>query len=546
MRKGIAQLLEDLPPSQRPAGVRVVDPPPDVEEGWDLADAERDGWTADDVLGWIRQHVRPAQPRDPNAGADDEPPPLEPLDEPPRGAMSAAKTTPPDDAAADPAPDLSHDSLAYWLSREHFRGDARYVAAWGLWMLWDAVQWRADDRLRHLTLIRDYLRRTALTAPDPKTSRELRSDRVRSAVERTARSNPEIATSANVWDSDKWLLGTPGGTVDLRTGELRTPSREDFITRTTSVAPAEADPTRWRAFLERAFRSTPEIVPFLQRAAGYALTGETSEHKLLFAFGTGRNGKGVLMNTLTGLMGDYATVAPSATFLESGMDHHPTDLASLAGARLVTASELPPGKAWNEARIKSLTGGDPITARRMRQDFFTFDPQFTLMISGNHMPSFRGIDEAIRSRVLLIPFSEVIPPEERDPALQEKLRREWPAVLQWAIEGALAWQEHGLAPPECVQAASDEYLESEDLLGEFVDERLVGAPDGFVRVRELYAAFREWCQERGTHPWVQHTLTKTLKERGYMVIRRNVGNGLVGYRLLTSDAPSYRDLTQGW
>ena len=438
--------------------------------------------------------------------------------------------------------DISHDTLANRLSSERLRGDALYVAAWHRWMLWDGSRWRSDDRLQHMTLIRDFLREVAATEGDPKKAAELKSDKTRAAVERMVRSNAEIAASADQWDADTWLLGTPGGTVDLRTGELREAKRDDFITRQTAVTPAPAgtEAPIFQAFMRRIFRSKPEAIPFMQRAAGYALTGRTSEHKLLFAFGVGRNGKGVFFGTLDGIMGDYSTVAPSSTFMESGSEQHPADMAMLAGARLVTASELPPGKSWNESRIKTMTGGDRITARGMRQDFFTYTPQFTLMIAGNHMPSFRGVDEAIRARVLLIPFAETIPADERDPDLTDKLREEWPAILRWAIDGALQWQDVGLCPPESVTTASAEYLESEDMLGEFLSDCVMGSPDGFVTNKALYAEFRQWCDDRGMRsPWTQHALTRALVERGYEQHRRTQGRGLLGYAIQSATARSY-------
>lgn len=443
--------------------------------------------------------------------------------------------------------DLSHDTLANRFSAERLRGNGLYVAAWHRWMLWAGARWEADNRLRHMTMVRAFLRDMAQAASD-KDAENLRSDMMRAAVERMARSNEEVAASADQWDADPWLLGTPSGTVDLRTGQLCEARRDDYITKLTAVTPADtADCPQWQAFLRRIFQSQPDIVPFLQRAAGYALTGQTTEHKLLFAFGTGRNGKGVFFNTLGGIIGDYATVAASSTFLDSGMDSHPTDLASLAGARMVTASELPPGKAWNEARIKSLTGGDPITARRMRQDFFTFEPQFTLMIAGNHMPSFRGIDEATRARVLLIPFAETIPPDERDPSLADRLRAEWPAILRWAIDGALEWQDIGLSPPPAVDAASEEYMDDEDELGQFVGECLHPDAEAFVLNRDLYQTFRQWSEDRGMRsPWTQRALTQALIERGYSIKRRKQGRGLAGYRLMAYESSSYAKATRGW
>lgn len=450
-------------------------------------------------------------------------------------------------AANTPAEDLSDDSLANGFSVTTLKGDALYVAAWSRWLLWTGSRWQTDDRLQIMTLARQYLRERARGASD-KAALRLRSDATRAAVERMVRSNPEVAASADQWDANTMLLGTPEGTVDLRTGVLRDARREDYVTKLTAVAPAPtADCPKWREHLARIFRSQPDIVNFVQRAAGYALTGKTTEHKLLFAFGTGRNGKGVFFNTLGGVIGDYSAVAAASTFLDTGMDSHPTDLASLAGARLVTASELPPGKSWNEARIKSMTGGDPITARRMRQDFFTFEPQFTLMIAGNHMPSFRGIDEATRARVLLIPFAETIPPEERDPDLADKLREEWPEILRWAIDGALEWQDIGLCPPPAVDAASEQYLDDEDELGQFVGECLEPEPSSFVLNRHLYDAFAAWSRARGVRmPWTQRALTQAMIERGFDMKRRKHGRGLSGYRLIACESSAYGEATNGW
>ena len=460
--------------------------------------------------------------------------------------------------------DLSHDQLALELSRAWFGENALYVSPWARWLLWDGARWAADEKRQHMTLTRGFLRdkaaryvdwakRTAEKEEDPAKAdkmiakakgeaRTLRSDPTTAAVERMIRSNEEVAASPGQFDADLMLLGTPGGTVELRTGELRTAQRADNITKLAAVTPAEpgTDAPIWRSFLERIFRTEPEIVPFLQRAAGYALTGKTTEHKLLFAFGTGRNGKGVFFNTLGKLMGDYSSDAASSTFLESNMESHSTDLAVLEGSRLVTASELPPGKAWNGELIKKMTGDDPITARRMRQDSTTFYPQFTLMISGNHMPSFRGIDEATRARVLLIPFRETIPADERDPDLKEKLEAEWPAILRWAIDGAVEWQRIGLCPPAAVEAASEQYLDDEDELGQFVSECLAGEPDGFVPLKEIYETFKEWSMERGTRaPWQYKAFTQALRERGFHLKKRTAGQGILGYKLTRYKSSDY-------
>lgn len=445
-------------------------------------------------------------------------------------------------------PDLSHDCLALDLSKAGFGKDARYVHKWGKWLFWTGSRWKVDERLLHLTTTRDFLRvkakkliewgeKKAQQATSEKqadkllkwthdNAKALRQANTVASVESMARSNTDLVATVEQFDSDLMLLGTPGGTVDLRTGELMPAERNHWITKHCSITPAEPgeEAPLWDAFLQRIFDGNTELIDFLQRAAGYALTGQTTEHKLLFLYGTGRNGKSVFLNTIFDIMGDYAKRAPAQTFLDSSGERHPTDLAGLMGARLVAGSELPPGKAWNESIIKDLTGGDIITARFMRQDFFEFMPQFTLFIAGNHQPAFRGIDEAIRARVVLVPFTQTIPKEERDPELPQKLREEWPNILRWMITGAVKWQERGLDVPETVQAASDEYLESEDTLGEFISEHIDQMGMGSVKVSDLFERFTSWQKSSGiTQPWTKKAMTQAFRERGFEPTRLTGG-----------------------
>jgi putative DNA primase/helicase len=200
------------------------------------------------------------------------------------------------------------------------------------------------------------------------------------------------------------LLGTPGGTVDLRTGELRTSRLEDCITKMTSVAPLDEPCPRWIQFLNEATGKDADLIEFLQQWCGYGLTGLTREHALVFVYGAGGNGKSVFLNVVQTIMKDYAITAAMDTFTASKFDKHSTDLAMLQGARLVTASETEEGRAWAEARIKQMTGGDAITARFMRQDNFTFTPQFKLTIIGNHQPVLHNVDDAAKRRFNIVPF----------------------------------------------------------------------------------------------------------------------------------------------
>lgn len=454
--------------------------------------------------------------------------------------------------------DLSHDALATDLGSQDFDQNGRYVAIWSKWLFWSGSRWEADDKLGHLTRTRAFLRDRAsdlVEATEHKAAkldqdkgegegdklrrwakeqaRALRSKVTVAAVESLARSNPASVAGAEDFDGDRMLLGTPGGTADLCTGQLRDALRTDNITKLTACAPAPngEHPELWLRFLNDVFAGDQEVISFMQRAAGYALTGQTTEHKLLFLYGTGRNGKSVFLNTLFDLWGDYARRAAAETFLNSAVEKHSTGLAGLQGARLVAGSELPVGKTWDESVIKDLTGGDRMTARFMRGDFFDFDPQLTLMIAGNNQPSFRGVDEAIRARVVLVPFTVTIPAEKRDPDLADKLRAEGPKILRWAIDGAVEWQKRGLDVPASVAAASTEYMDDEDTLGQFLSDETVSTPDGFVTTGELHQRFGFWCERQGLHPWTQNTMRKELKSRGFQHSRRKYGRGFEGVKL---------------
>jgi putative DNA primase/helicase len=287
--------------------------------------------------------------------------------------------------------DLSHDALSLALGRDSFDLDARYVASFGAkgWLFWTVTRWEQDASLQHMTRVRDYLRARAnsllawaeehddgegnLINWAKRKGEMLRNKTTVAAVELLARSNPATAASADAFDADVMLLGTPGGTVDLRTGELREARREDLITKQTAVAPAPEGtrPERWLSFLIEVFDGDLEVVEFMQRAAGYALTGRTTEHKLLFLYGTGRNGKSTFLDTLLWILNDYARRAAADIFLNSVGEKHATGLAGLQGARLVAGSELPAGKTWDEAVIKDLTGGDVVSARFMRANSST-------------------------------------------------------------------------------------------------------------------------------------------------------------------------------
>jgi P4 family phage/plasmid primase-like protien len=346
-----------------------------------------------------------------------------------------------------------------------------------------------------------------------------------------------------MFDADILALNTPYNALDLR--DPITPDRPhrrmDYMTRTTTVAPAAtANCPTWLGFLYRIMGEKPEMVRYLQRVCGYMLTGSVKEHVLFFAHGTGANGKSTFANVLLGILGTgpdgYAAVAPISTFTASRTEQHPTDLAMLRSVRCVVAHETEEGRSWAISKLKMMTGEDQITARFMRQDFFTFTPRFKLLILGNHKPALRGVDEATRRRFHLIPFDVTIPPAERDPELGDKLRAEYPDILRWMIEGCAAYIQGGLQPPQSVRAATEAYLADEDTFTAWLSEccrRGAGEWDALVN---LFASWKAWCEANGEYVGRRRELAKQFDLRGYARHNDDVSRrlGWRGVRVLGS------------
>jgi putative DNA primase/helicase len=318
-------------------------------------------------------------------------------------------------------------------------------------------------------------------------------------------------------------------TFNLRTGESHPPRPSDYITKVsgTTCAPPGTPHPIWTAFLER-IAPDPELRAFLQRFVGYCMTGATTEHKFVFAYGTGANGKSTFINTIAAMFGDYATVADVGTFIAAATERHPTDVAKLHGYRLVVAQETEKGRRWDETKIKSMTGGDKMTARFMRCDFFDFFPKFKLWIVGNHKPRLDHVDEAMRRRMLLVPFLVQIPVDERDQNLMEKLKPEWPAIMRWCIDGCLEWQRIGLAPPKIVTDATDEYFADQDLIKQWLEDcTKIAPPSAFTPIGQLFASWKTWCDGQNIRPESVNTLSDALVERGFT--RKRVHGGVRGF-----------------
>lgn len=490
----------------------ILYPPADRPEGWDAADAIVNGF---DVYGFLQM--------------GDRVPVTQQIVE---------------DSYIDLGDDVdwnTEEGLAAAFTR-HYGEDWRYCALWGKWFVWNNVRWNVDQSLYIHHLSRNICRTAAYKADTPRLRARLGSSSTIAAVERIIRSDPRHAATTTDWDTNVWLLNTPGGVINLRTGALRMHNRQDKITKVTTATPRGQCPN-WQAFLREVMGGDTELEAYLQRVVGYCLTGVTSAHALFFLYGTGANGKSVFVNTIATILGDYAANTPMDTLMETRSDRHPTDLAGLQGARFVCAAETEQGRRWNESKVKAITGSDKITARFMRQDFFDYTPHFKLVIAGNHKPSIRNVDEALKRRLHMIPFTVTIPPEQRDGKLTEKLLAERDGILSWAIQGCLEWQRIGLAQPQRVLHATDEYFETEDTVGRWLEERCVRSRNAKSLTSELFNDWKLWAEANGEFIGSMRRFSDALLTRQLEKWRNSVGlrgfSGIGLRELSTAHQPSY-------
>jgi putative DNA primase/helicase len=427
----------------------------------------------------------------------------------------------------------SEEALALLFAYEH-ADKLRYVAMWGKWFLWDGKVWREDETRKVFSLARLLCRKEAATCNKPSERKRIASAKTRAAVVSLAGEDRRLAATIGQWDADRWLLNTPGGVVDLRTGQLRPHRANDYITKITAFTPG-GDCPQWKKFIATVTDGNAKLAAFLQRASGYALTGSIGEHALFFLFGLGRNGKSQFLLTISGIIGDYHRQASIEVFTESSTDRHPTELAALMGARLVTAVESEQGRRWSETRIKQLTGGDKISARFMRQDFFDFMPQFKLFIAGNNKPGLRSVDKAIAARVNIVPFSVTISDEEKIKDLADvMLNAEGSGILQWAIEGCLEWQKNGLEPPAVVTDATKEYLANENVLQTWVDERcILDDVQATTLSSHAYHDWKLWTETRKEFTGPHKEFTARLEGLGFQ--RHHTKKGAVWRGLKLAD-----------
>ncbi|MBZ4192713.1 MAG: DUF5906 domain-containing protein [Candidatus Contendobacter sp.] len=453
--------------------------------------------------------------------------------------------------------------------------DIRYCPPWDKWLLWSGSHWQIDTRLDIDRLSADVprsLRERAITLTqerqsllekmaallaqinaNPGQSQRLTQEHTRlrerqitvgdevdwllklaSRLEGTAkRGTMLLATRHKVvvhhsdLDKGHFLINASNGTVDLVTGKLRPHTRADLLTHDVEIPfnPVAVAPS-WLQFLESTFAGDADLIAFVQRAVGYSLTGDVREQILLICHGVGSNGKSVFLNILRKLLGNLAWQAAPDLLMADKQRRHPTEQADLFGKRLVVCQETGEGRRFNETLVKQLTGGDGITARRMHEDFWQFNPTHKLWLSTNHRPEIRGTDHAIWRRIRLIPFNVKFTddgPARKDPEMEAKLTAELPGILAWAITGCIAWQRDGLKSPAAVADATANYQAEMDVLAAWLTDCCIVGKRYEAKAADLYRSYTAWCEQSHEYPEKQRKFGMCLTERGF---ERFTSNGV--------------------
>lgn len=394
----------------------------------------------------------------------------------------------------------------------------RFVSEIG-WMLWDGKRWKHDNKLQIERIANKVLRDLE------KSEDEFEKSWARKCGKRNIRMNsikdlmPLVPAEREEFDRHKFLFNCANGILDLRTGKLQQHDRELRLSKLANVEFDEKTqcPT-WLSFLDQIFKGDAELIDYMQRLIGYSMTGDISEQGMYFLVGGGSNGKSTFINIIKAMMGDYGLQTKSDTFIKKKNDGANNDIARLVGSRFVSAVESEEGEKLQESLVKTITGGEPILARFLRQEFFEFLPEFKVFFTTNHKPIIGGVDEGIWRRVKIIPFTLNLAPHQRDKKLEEKLTLEMSGILNWAVEGCLKWQQSGIKEPKVVRLATGAYKAEMDILGPFLDERCYMNPvdtETKIEAKELYNIYSNWCYASGERSVSNRAFYRMLETKGF-------------------------------
>jgi P4 family phage/plasmid primase-like protien len=426
-----------------------------------------------------------------------------------------------------------------------FGSEIRYNHTLARWLLWDGRRWASDEAGRIGFLVAEALRSIYAEAGDADTEEErealakwaIKSERaaISAAVLKLAPSEPAIAVTSELLDTDLWLLNVNNGTLDLRTGKLHAPAREDNI---TMLAPVTFDPDAkaplWDDFVKEMLPDE-EVRQFTQTLAGYCLTGDTTAQIFPIAFGDGRNGKTTLFQTIREMLGDYGgdmtpDALTAAKYSDGGKAANP-QVAETKGKRMIVASETTTGTMLDVGLVKVYTGGENIKARFLHSNPVTFKPTAKLILFTNHKPKIPDTDLGIWRRVKLIPFEVTLAEDKQDRGLHSKLCKQWPGILNWCMDGLERYQEKGLEAPKKIMEATGLYKESEDVVGSFIADECEVGEHFRARSSALFKRFQKWCEAENERTGTSRDFKAALEGKGHHQTRDGIGVLFLGLRM---------------
>lgn len=410
-----------------------------------------------------------------------------------------------------------------------FREQFKHSKAWG-WLRWNGYKWERNSDALVMNAARHTARLIFDEARDssPEQTKAIGKWAIASqgrskldAMLYLASTEDGIRSTPNDFDADHFVLNCQNGFIDLRTGEFSQSEPGRMLSKAVNAEyKPDAVCPRWLSFLDRIMDGNQNLIGFLQRAIGYSLTGSTVEQCFFLNYGTGANGKSVFLETMRGLLDDYAAAAEFSAFLATQSESVRNDIAALAGARFVSANESGADKRLSESIIKALTGGDTISARFLFHEYFEFRPQFKVWMATNHKPIIKDTDHAIWRRVRLVPFNVTIPEAERDPNLTAELRAEFSGILNWAIDGCREWQQNGLGTPVEVTNATNSYRNEQDTIASFIETCCIIKAEANYSASKLHKLY---CENTGEKVSAKE-FNRLMTEHGYKCEHSRNGN----------------------
>ena len=532
--------------------VRILDSN-QMQPGWDAADAESEGWTTEDLIEWARprasDYVPPALAPaalqapvgvpEPTPSPDSDPAPVVAPARVRLAAVDGQRVS--DYEGEDDLPmTLSESGIALEFVNECC-SDLRYVHEWEAWLRWDGHRWARESSRQTPT---QRIRALSYGIKHRPEARELTS-KAKQQFERKAfffscldlaEYDRRVILTPDLFDANPMQLCTPAGTVDLTTGKLCAPDPLDYITRCTTVAPAEGPHPLFDQVIACASNGDAELRSFIWRWLGYLLTGSVQEETFLFLYGKPACGKSTLVEAIAGILGlpqdaGYAAKVPVELFTETKHDRS-GDTHVLHGVRFAFCAETEENRHWKSALLKEVTGGDTLTGERKYENIFSFRPTHKLWIHGNHKPHMRTADEGLRRRMHLLEYASDIPEDKRDLEFKSKLAGEYPAILHSMIRGCLKWHEFGgLRKPQHITDTVSEYFSEEDTFGNWIVECCTEEPTASCGSTEAYKAYQIFCDQHGERPPSHKRFSMMLKQKGYEITKSGTKR-IVGISLI--------------